>query len=103
MQLGSENPELVDTLISSAGIIGLMIGSFAAKPWLDKFSLRSVIRLSLFLSTAAAGMTLFLKFYLILIGRFLFGFFSGVLAVTSAMFLNTVVPVSKARLFGPST
>jgi len=103
VQLESENPKTVNLLISSAAILGLITGSYAVKPFLDKFSQRSLIRLTLLLSAAAAVLTMFLNFYQILIGRFLFGFFSGCLVVTSSLFLNNVTPVSKARLFGFST
>lgn len=92
-----------NTAISSLGVSGLIIGSFAIDLLLRKIGRRKSIMLTSLMCIFAAIPTVFLSLYSILIGKFIFGLASGGLIVASSIFLNESVPVEYSSTFGFTT
>ena len=98
-----DNDTMNNTAISSAGVSGLIIGSFIINPILNRIGRRrSIIWTSL---GCAVGIipTIFLSLAAILIGKFIFGLAAGGLIVASSLYLNESVPSDYSTTFGFTT
>lgn len=92
----------MNTLVSSIGIIGLIIGSFSAGHVVKAGRRRSIIAMSMI---AAIGivLTLVLKLWAILLGKFIYGTTSGIIIVASSLYLQETIPAAKSATFDFST
>ena len=97
------NEDAYNTAISSSGVSGLIIGSFAIEPLLKKIGRRKAIMLTSFLSIPAVIPTIIVNIFSICIGKFFFGLTAGSLIVASSIYLNETVPVEHASTFGFTT
>ena len=88
-----------NTVISSAGIVGLITGSFTCGHLLSAGRRKIIIQM-IILACIAIIPTLFLNKWAIIIGKFTLGLASGSIIVASSIYLNETVPVEKSSLFG---
>ena len=86
-------------MISSAGIVGLITGSFTCGHLLSAGRRKIIIQM-IILACIAIIPTLFLNKWAIIIGKFTLGLASGSIIVASSIYLNETVPVEKSSLFG---
>ena len=92
-----------NTAISSAGVSGLIIGSFLINPILNRIGRRrSIIWTSLGCIVGVIP-TIILSLVAILIGKFIFGLAAGGLIVASSLYLNETVPNEYSTSFGFTT
>ena len=89
-----------NTAISSWGISGLIIGSFAVGPLLKVISRRSVIILTSLICALAVLPTIILNLWAILLGKFIFGLAAGGLIVASSIYMNETIPAEHSSTFG---
>lgn len=98
-----ENSTRNNTAISSAGVSGLIIGSFAIDIVLRKIGRRKSIMLTSLICIIGVIPTIFLSLASILVGKFIFGLAAGGLIVASSLYLNETVPNEHSSTFGFTT
>lgn len=98
-----DNETRNNTAISSAGVSGLIIGSFVINPILNLIGRRQSIIWTSFGCILGVIPTVFLSLVAILIGKFLFGLAAGGLIVASSLYLNETVPNEHSTSFGFTT
>ena len=88
--------------ISSVSIVGLILGSFAAGFFVKRGRRKCIIIMSI---VAIFGVvpTLFLNLWMILIGKFIYGFCASVIIVASSLYLQETVPAEKSATFDFTT
>ena len=91
-----------NTIISSSGIVGLIIGSFTAGHILSLGRRRTIIVMS-FVASLGVIPTLYLNLWYIIAGRFIFGLAAGTIIVASSIYLNETVPPEKSSTFDFTT
>ena len=91
-----------NTALSSTGIAGLILGSFAAGFFVKSGRRKSIIYMSI-LCIAGIVPTMFLNVWSILVGKFIYGFAASVIIVASSLYLNETVPVEKSATFDFTT
>ena len=99
----NDNETRNNTAVSSAGVSGLIIGSFVINPVLNKIGRRSSIILTSIGCIIGVIPTIILSLVSILIGKFLFGLAAGGLIVASSLYLNETVPSEHSTTFGFTT
>ena len=92
-----------NTAISSAGVSGLILGSFAIEPVRRLIGGRKSIMLTSLICIAAVIPTVIVNLAAIIIGKFILGLASGALIVASSLYLNETVPNEHASTFGFTT
>ena len=97
-----EETRLYNSLINAMSILGLSLGSFAGGLVIP-YGRRKTILIFNFLAEISICTTLILKVPAILIGKFAFGFFSGVINVAAPKMLDETVPVDLLGAFGIAT
>ena len=98
-----KNDSKWNTAISSAGVSGLIIGSFAIEPLLRYTGRRKAIMLTALTSMVSVIPTVILQEWCIILGKFFFGLSAGGLIVASSIYLNETVPVKYSTTFGFTT
>lgn len=93
---------LYNTIISSSAIFGVVTGSLSGGKFITK-GRRICLIIFNFFAAIATGMTMFLNYETICIGRFLFGFCCGVFSVAGPKMLDETVPTHLNSSFGTAT
>ena len=89
-----------NSTISSAGVLGLIIGSFAVELILRKIGRRKAIILTSLVVILAVIPTIFLSVWSIILGKFFFGLAAGSMIVASSIYMNETVPAEHSSTFG---
>lgn len=92
-----------NTAIASAGVSGLILGSFAIEPIRRWIGGRKSIMLTSLTCILAVIPTVIVNLAAILIGKFILGLASGAMIVACSLYLNETVPVEHASTFGFTT
>ena len=108
LQLNWDSPDvegsakLWNTVISSSGIVGLIVGSFTAGFVVKAGRRKSIILMSI---VAVAGIvpTLFLNVWAIIAGKFIYGLAASVIIVASSLYLQETIPAEKSAAFDFTT
>ena len=80
-------------------MLGITLGSFAANICVE-YGRRRTIIYSYLVILLATAMTLVLNYWLIVIGKLIFSFASGLVLITSNVFINETIPRAQMSLFG---
>jgi MFS family permease len=89
-------------MINSFSVIGAGAGSLAGG-LIIKIGRRRTLLIFNVLSIFAISLTCFLNVNMIIVGKLLFGFTSGVLNIAAPSMLDETVPIYKLKVFGLAT
>ena len=98
----SSEATLFNTMISAAAIFGVVCGSLSGGVFIQKGRRRTIILFNI-LSAIAVSLTLYLNLWTIVIGRFFYGFCSGVIQVGGVKMLDETIPIYLNSYFGTFT
>ena len=90
---------LFNTLISTIGLIGSSIGSFAGGKILQ-YGRRKGILIFDFVALVGLTLMMFQELSVLLVGRFIFGFGAGVLSTATTVVIGDMVPAGYSGQFG---
>ena len=90
-----------NTIVSSASILGVLIGSFLAG-YIVKDRRKTLIAFNM-LAAVGTGLCLILNFASIVAGRFIFGFCNGIFFVAGPKMLDETIPASHIGVYGTAT
>lgn len=93
---------LYNTLISAAGIFGIVTGSLVGGKFITKGRRLALIVFNV-LAAVATSFTMILNLPCIIIGRYFFGFCCGVFSVAGPKMLDETVPIHLNSSFGTAT
>ena len=85
------NSNFYNTIISSVGVAGLVIGSLLAGV-ITKYGRRKALMYSNYIVFLSTALLMVLNIYTILVGRFLLGFAGGVFICASNLYISETVP-----------
>ena len=91
-----------NTVVSSTGIVGLIVGSFGAGLVVKEGRRKSIISMSV-ICVLGIVPTLFLNIWAILFGKFVYGVAASVMIVASSLYLQETVPAEKSATFDFTT
>jgi len=97
-----EEATLYNTLISSAGIFGIVTGSLVGGKFITKGRRLALIVFNVF-AAIATSLTMIENLTCIIIGRYFFGFCCGVFSVAGPKMLDETVPIHLNSSFGTAT
>ena len=102
MQWVESDAIFFNTLISSASILGFLIGSLLGGQ-LIKYGRRKIIIIFNIIAMIATSMCMILDIYSIMLGRCLFGICCGTFMVAVPKYIDETCPKSELSLFGTMT
>ena len=93
------NSNFYNTMISSVGVAGLVIGSLLAGV-ITKYGRRKALMYSNYIVFLSTALLMVLNVYTILVGRFLLGFAGGVFICASNLYISETIPGAQREIYG---
>ena len=92
-------PGLMESIVGSSATLTLMVGSYFAGI-LMKRGRRRVLILAAIIGSIGAGITIIQRFYAIIVGRLIYGFSCGLIAITMPRVMEETIPGELVGVFG---
>ena len=89
----------MESIVGSSATLTLMVGSYFAGV-LMKSGRRRVLILAAIIGSIGAGITIIQRFYAIIIGRLIYGFSCGLIAITMPRVMEETIPGELVGVFG---
>ena len=89
----------MESIVGSSATLTLMIGSYVAG-YLMKSGRRRVLILASFIGSIGAAITIYQNIYSIIIGRLIYGFSCGLIAITMPRVMEETIPGEWMGMFG---
>ena len=90
---------LYQSMIGSFAVGAMMFGS-SLSGWLIVIGRAKVLRIAAFIGIIGVTLTLFINIYMILAGRLMYGFSTGMIAVAMPRYMEECVPPKLVSVFG---